>query len=523
MLRPYQRQTLDALYDWFYKNPSGNPCVVLPTGAGKSHVIASLCEEALAFPDQRILMLTHQKELIEQDVEKLLIHYPSAPVGIYSASIGKKEIAPITFAGIQSIRGKASILGSLSLIIIDECHLVSHKEEGTYRTLIQELVQINPALRVVGFTATPWRLGHGLITDGSALFDAIIQTSSISDLQSQGYLCPLRSKTTVEKLCTDGVHMRGGEFIESELQKAVNIHTTTESVVKEVIEKAKDRNHWLIFCTGVEHARDTCRVLNEQGIISDCVTGETPKNEREQILSSYRNGKIQAITNANVLTTGFDFPGIDLIVMMRPTMSPVLYMQMAGRGLRIQDGKKDCLVLDFAGNVALHGPVDHVQPPKAKKEGEGVAPSKICPQCDEIVYASARICPSCGYEFPKKEKIWILGHADIQETKAVQMPVFLWHWKEHIGRESGKPMLLVSYMKSLVSEPIDEYLTINHDGYAGDRAIGILNSICKEREIDLQSVPDMPTLVMALNAKRPPSAITYKRQGKYKRVISRIW
>lgn len=128
-LRDYQQRAIDQLYDWFRSNPEGNPCLVLPTGAGKSHIVAALCKNALqSWPDTRVLMLTHQKELIEQNAEKLRQHWPGAPMGIYSASVGKRQAGePITFAGIQSVRSKPHLFGHIDLVIIDECFVAGTK------------------------------------------------------------------------------------------------------------------------------------------------------------------------------------------------------------------------------------------------------------------------------------------------------------------------------------------------------------------------------------------------------------
>ena len=184
MLRDYQQRAIDQLYAWFANGNKGNPCLVLPTGSGKSHIVAALCKDALQnWPDTRILMLTHVRELIEQNAEKMRLHWRGAPMGIYSAGLGRKQLGePITFAGIQSIRKRASQVGHIDLCIIDECHLVSHKDEGGYRSFLAELKAINPALRVAGLTATPYRLGHGMITDKPALFDDLIEPVTIEEL-----------------------------------------------------------------------------------------------------------------------------------------------------------------------------------------------------------------------------------------------------------------------------------------------------------------------------------------------------
>jgi DNA repair protein RadD len=166
------------------------PCLVLPTGSGKSHIVAALCKDALQnWPETRVLMLTHVKELISQNAAKMREHWPNAPMGIYSAGLRSKRLGePITFAGIQSVRSKAHQIGHVDLVIIDECHLVSHKDEGGYRQLLADLTSHQSALRVVGLTATPYRLGHGLITDAPALFHALIEPVSIEELVYKGYL-----------------------------------------------------------------------------------------------------------------------------------------------------------------------------------------------------------------------------------------------------------------------------------------------------------------------------------------------
>ena len=198
MLREYQQRTIDQLYAWFEAGNEGNPCLVLPTGSGKSHIIAALCKDALqSWPETRILMLTHVKELIAQNAEKMRQHWPNAPMGIYSAGLNRKELGePITFAGIQSVRTKAKQIGHVDLVIIDEAHLVSHKDEGGYRTLLADLRAINGNLRIIGLTASPYRLGHGYITDKPAIFDALIEPVSIEELIFKGYLSTLRSKLT---------------------------------------------------------------------------------------------------------------------------------------------------------------------------------------------------------------------------------------------------------------------------------------------------------------------------------------
>ena len=181
---------------------------------------------------------------------------------------------------------------------------------------------------------------------------------------------------------------------------AVDTDDNNQKVVSEIIELAGERKAWLLFCTGVKHAYHVAEVLRQRGVAAECVTGDTPKAERENCLKKFKAGQIRALTNANVLTTGFDYPDIDLIAMLRPTMSASLYVQMAGRGMRPKSHADHCLVLDFAGVVETHGPITAVQPPNKAGKGDGEAPVKVCDECGELVHPTTRVCPACGHEFP---------------------------------------------------------------------------------------------------------------------------
>ena len=527
-LRGYQSRSIDMLYSWI-ENNKGHPCVVMPTGSGKSHVIAALCKDALqTWPETRILMLTHVKELIEQNAEKMRLHWPGAPLGIYSASVGRRELGePITFAGIQSVRDKAKQIGHVDLIVIDECHLVNHKDEGGYRKLINELTVINPAVRIIGYSATPYRLGHGMITDDPAIFDALIEPVSIEELIADGYLATLRSKVTARSFDLAGVHKRGGEYIERELAAAVDTRDNNVAVVNEIIAQAGDRRAWLCFCTGIAHAEHIAELMRARGIPAACVTGETPKAERERLLAEYKAGRLRCLTNANVLTTGFDYPDIDLIAMLRPTMSPGLYVQMAGRGMRLKSHTDHCLVLDFAGVVAQHGPITAVQPPKSAGSGDGDAPVKVCDACAELCHISAKECPACGHPFPpaKKEPL-ALRSDDILGLEGLELEVGSWRWRKHVSRTSGLAMLAVTYYSSALSDAsITEYFPVLHEGYAGQKALAAVAKIANDSQADagLFAHQTLEEIAYGLSQATPPSRIEYKRDGKFYRVIQRSW
>ena len=530
MLRDYQRRSIDAVWLWLRDN-TGNPCLVLPPGAGKSHVVAAMCKEAIqGWPDTRILMLTHVKELIEQNAEKMREHWPGAPMGIYSASLGKRVLdEPITFAGVQSVAKRGAQIGHIDLVIIDECHLVSHEAQGGYRKLLAELQGINPQLRVIGLTATPWRLGHGLITDKPAIFDALIEPVNIEELVIKGFLSLLRSRVTELQYDMAGIGTARGDYVEAQVQARVDTDKQNAAVVNEVIALAGDRKAWLFFCAGVGHAEHVAAALSERGIAAACVTGDTPRAERRQMLADFRAGRLRALTNANVLTTGFDYPDIDLIAMLRPTESPVLYMQMAGRGLRPKSHTDHCLVLDFAGVVAKHGPIVNVEPPSKKQKG-GKAPTKVCPSCGEINHASARKCTGCGAAFaaPEPEDL-TLHHEDIMGDAigAIDLRLTSWTWRRHKGT-SGKEVLAVTYYGALSDRPVTEYLPVLHDGYAGEKAWRTVSHVANALASTGHALPegmladgDLDVLCAAMTAAPPPLSITYRVDGKFFRVISR--
>lgn len=536
-LRPYQRDALNNLYQW-YATHTGCPCIVAPTGAGKTILIAQFCKENLeTHPNMKILVITHVKELIEQDFNKLLEIWPDAPCGIYSASIRRRDTdKPITFCGVQSIRNHTSEFGKIDVIIVDEAHLINHSETGSYRHIIAELTQVNPKLTVIGLTATPYRLGHGMITEKPALFsEPLINTIGIEDLQKEGHLAYLRSKMTRTEFDVSdvGIDPKKKDYIEKDLQAKIDTPMLNAQAVEEMIRLTKDRKHIIIFCTGVDHARHVAEELRNHGETADFLVGSDEKKAREDKIARFKNGEIRFLTNVNVLSTGFDFTDIDGLVMMRPTMSPGLYIQQAGRGLRPKSFGGDCLVLDFAGNVQMHGPITCVNPPrpKGKREGKGVPPSKICPKCDEIVAIQAKVCPCCGYEWPKDTipKRFVLHDDDIQGTTNKKFFVCdQWQWLRSKSR-NGNDMIVVNfYGKKIQDGCMSDYFLIWKDGWVGNQARTKLLSII--RRYGLTETPDTDKgiqhlLLVLTTLCAPPYMVEWDwdTDKKHKRIKNYIW
>lgn len=502
--RHYQREGTLKTFEYFHYNKTGNPVIAMPTGTGKSIVIADFLNQIYTYyANQKIMVLTHVKELIVQNYNKLINLWPEAPAGIYSAGLKQRDLhSMITFAGIGSVSKKASSFGHIDLIIIDEAHLVSPKDTTMYRKFISAATLINPNLRVIGLTATPWRLGHGMITEGDSIFTDICFDitgfEAFNRLLDEGFLCPLIPKKTQTTLDLDNVHIRGGEFVQKELQQAVDKEQVTRNALKETLDIASDRSSWLVFASGISHAVHISDILNQYGIDSGVVHGgnkefKMTNNERDKNIADFKAGKLQALVNNNVLTTGFDYPGIDLIVMLRPTMSPGLWVQMLGRGTRpiYEDGydlntidgrlqaianshKKDCLVLDYAGNTSRLGPInDPVIPKKKKGKGGGTAPVKVCEKCDTINHASVKYCVSCDFEFHVQVKIKMEASTKEIIKKKEPPPIVEEFNVDHITysihhKRDRPPTLKVSYYCGY--HMFTEYVCLEHRGGARKNA-----------------------------------------------------
>lgn len=448
-LRYYQQEAVDAVFDYFndpsraHTTKKANPLICCPTGTGKSLIIAAIVKKALQIhPGTRIIMSTHIKELIKQNSAKLKEAWPLAPLGVYSAGLDSRDCAhPIIFGGVQSMVKKFPLFGRRDLLIIDEAHLLAN--EGSYKKFIGELMHgpadtdqrshnINPYLKVIGLTATPYRMGLGLMTNGDIFTDIVYDLCNIegfSRLIAEGFLCPLIPPSRMPNgtpLVTFDVSNVGmsttGDYNQGELQEAVDKETITYAALSQLVELGQNRRSWMLFASGVEHADHISEMLNTVfGIPTVCLHSKKSDKENEEALKAWKTGKVRAAVSMNKLTTGVDHPPLDLIGMLRPTMSPGLWVQMLGRGTRPYDYtkerdpivraafpyvKENCLVLDFAGNIRRLGPINDPVIPKLKGKGPpGDAPVRICGACGAYNHASARSCVVCGTEFLFAEKI----------------------------------------------------------------------------------------------------------------------
>lgn len=400
-LRYYQKESIQAIYDYFADN-DGHPCVSVGTGLGKSLIAAEFVRGALeAYPETKIHIVVPTQELVEQNYGELINLWPKAPAGIYCSGLGRKDKdAPIVLGTIQSIY-KAN-LPTPDLIIADEAHAIPKKDNGMWKAYIGGYEAKNSDLRVIGLTATPFRMDSGRLDEGDdRLFDKVVYDYGIKEGVLDGFLAPLTTKGTKTTLDVSNVGTRGGEFISGELQRAVDVEEINEAIIQESIERAGDRKSWLFFATGITHAEHLAALLCNRGVKAEALTSADNKIQRRNKIEAFRNGEIKALCSMNILTTGFNVKGVDFIAMVRPTKSAGLLVQMMGRGTRLAEGKENCYVADFSGNLKRHGPIDLID--GRKRKGKGEAPMKECPECEELLYLVQMTCTACGYKFPEPE------------------------------------------------------------------------------------------------------------------------
>lgn len=473
-LRDYQEYAVQSIFDYFEEGKSGNPVIAMPTGTGKSLVIAGFIQRVLSmWANQRFMVLTHVKELITQNSEKLRTIWPNAPMGIYSSGLNQKDIAQaVIMGGVGSVVNVVEAFGHRDLVIIDEAHLVSPKDSTMYQNVIQRLKVINPHLKLIGLTATPWRLGQGMITDDGLFTDICCDLTGVNAfnrLIAEGYICPLIPKRTNIEIDCSEVGINNGDYAKGELDEATD--KVLYEALKELVEQGYDRKSWLIFASGIKSTEHSAEILQSFGISAAAVHSKIPSKERDRRLESFKNGELRVLCGNNIFTTGFDHPPVDLIGMLRPTISPGLWVQMLGRGTRPFNDKSNCLVLDFAGNTRRLGPINDPVKPRKKGEKQGEAPIRICDSCGVYNHASARHCCSCGMEFTFKTKL--VSHAATDSLLRSDAPIIeyfnvdrvIYHRHE---KEGAPPSIKVSYYSGL--RMFNEWVCFEHSGFVKKKA-----------------------------------------------------
>lgn len=514
-LRWYQNESVDALIEYLKKDDAGHPIVVAPTGSGKTIILCEFVNRFLTEKiDSNILVLSHVKEILEQDHDALAKYFDGFSVGLYSKGLHSKTITKITVAGIQSVWRAVEKFSHFDIIIIDECHLVTIKQTGMYRKFLNGI-----DANYIGLTATPFRLGHGYIHQGKgALFTDIVYDLSSSKnfnrLVEEGYLTKLITKSTIMEMDTTEIRTRAGDFAQNDLSKTFDRKSITNNAVAEIIKFGKNYKKWLIFAIDIEHAEHISETLNFNGVKTLCVHSKMD-DDRSKLINDFKKGEYRAIVNVDILTTGFDVPSIDLIAMLRPTKSPVIHVQTIGRGLRIAPGKDHCLVLDFAGNTERLGPINYIQirnKEKSKKKGQPI--TKKCPDCGCIHHPTVKICDACGHKFTFIEKLRSGASVAAIIREELERWVNVSEVTYSIYTKSKKPdSLLVKYHCGL--SVFREWVCFSHKGYPKYKA----DAWVRYRVRTDYFPEDLGELYKNIHLLEKPKAIKVNTTEKFPRIV----
>jgi DNA repair protein RadD len=523
--RPYQEEALEAL-DHYVCTKDTSPCVVIPTGGGKSVLMAWAIQQwKAAYPPFRVCVLAHRKELVQQNADELAGLWPGGDIGIYSAGLGRKdEEHSVLFASIDSIHRKWGAFPPWDCIIIDEAHRIPASGEGKYRGFIRGCRIINKKLCVIGFTATPFRMG-GPICHKDHILNQVCYEANVGDLIAQGYLCKLRSKVgDVQPDLSAVKRNSGGDYIGNSLAAAVD----TDDVVGRAVRSAmghigrEGRKSIVFFCVDVDHCRRVSNELRKFGVDAPMVTAKTPPAERDRIAEGFKAGRYHAITNVNVYTEGFNAKRVDCIVLLRPTLSKGLYVQMVGRGLRPHESKSDCLVLDYAHCIDEHGPIDCID--------AGRVTMMVCGSCGDSFSRAIRTCPHCGWTIPKQEIERAEGverEKRLHEAEASQRAI-IGSQPEHMDvasvmverhRKSGSPdSIRVQYRCGLSS--FNEWLCLDHAGYAQTKSRRWWWERFGKAESEAVTVDKaLGDMFLGNRIKDVTKLITVVRRGKYSEIV----
>ena len=517
-LRDYQEEALIKLFEYWEMDKGLCPIIAAPTGSGKSLIIAEFCRRVCAeTPTIKIMILAHVRELLTQNEKELRAVWPDASTGIYSAGLGKKQtMAQITFAGIQSVYGKVFDFGKVDVVIVDECHLIPRDATTRYGKFFKDVKMANPDVVVFGLSASPYRMDSGMLHEGKgALFDGIAYSVNIKKLIKDGYLVEVISKGGIQKIDLSNVHMQAGDYKPNELAHAADDPELIKLAVEEIVEYGKERNAWLLFCSGIEHALHVAAEVNKHDVRCEVVTGDTPKEKRNQIISDFRDGKLKSVANVGVMTTGINIPRCDLVALLTSTCSTGKYIQMVGRSMRPFPFKENALLLDYGSNVIRHGPIDAVDPVKTKDilNCEPKAPPlKECFNCRVILHARTMVCPACGYKFPVDAPHGTEAY-DGAVLAGQEKPFIVEvkeQWISRHKKQGGKDSVKVAFYDSIEKE-YALWLALDHGGYASEKA----------RALVKQFGGSATTVDMALKEQftwKKATHIRVRKEGKFFRI-----
>lgn len=508
-LRFYQQEAYDAAIASL--EGEHHPVLQLATGTGKSLIIAALADH-YSKTDRRVWALTHVQQLVEQNAATYE-RYSGVTPGIVCAGLKRKDrFEPVTFATIQSILGVQAEMQPPDLIIIDEAHRVPHNEGE--RSLYESILHRYRSAGRVAMTATPWRMDNGVIHgEGDQFwFDQLAYSYTVPQAVGDGYLCPLVGVETTVQLDLEGARKTNGDFVMTDVDSREDV-VWLRAVARSLPELTAARKHLAVYCPTIEAAERAAEVIAvETGWTTDVMAGSITRDERSDSLRRFKSGETRVLCSVDMITTGFDFPPLDCIVCLRPTLSSSLWVQIQGRGTRLADGKKNCLVLDFVGNLQRLGGVDMYENffKEDSKEAVEAIPAKERALRERAKVVGAHkllpIDPMTGQSARDGAvlKMWV------ESTNTVAI---------RTKRNPAVPILLVNY--NCVSE---EGIKIRGTNFINTEApdrktLQFFGS--RQLAVNLPSPAD--TLTWQMKGARVPDSVLVRRSGQYWNVLEEFF
>lgn len=495
-LRYYQRDAIRAIIASL--RADNTPCASISTGGGKSLVAADLSDKTLK-QGRRVLQLVPTMELCKQNFTELFEYTDyKQELGVCCSKLGKyqvnKKAVIATHTSFLSRRTKA---GAFDLLICDECHLVSPEEQSTYQKIIRSLKRLNPNMKIVGLTATPYR-SHGMIHEdslkGKATFNHLCYESDIAQLISDGYLSHVESISGDVSIDLTGVGTVGGDYDTKKM--GVKFGEICADAVADMRVKfaAYDIKTALVFCSTLENARAVLDCWGDKSTMR-IVYGDMTKPDRDSAIQWLKNGHgTRIIVNVGVLTTGFDFSALDCVVLLRATKSLGLYIQMVGRVIRAHTDKERGYLLDYGTNIERHGSIDKTILPKTKKRA-GEAPQKFCKVdsggCGALNLAAAKKCKECGAEFISEDE---RGNYSMRSKAAAlaltvqRFDIVQVDFSQQISKNTGDAMIKMEFYDEISLMVEDGYQKPVHSAFMcldhGGQAANIARSMLKGMMIE---------------------------------------
>lgn len=518
-LRPYQLELIEVVWQEMFHSPT--VLAQLPTGGGKTLCFSHLIKKGMeAKSDMRTMVIMGRIDLVTQTERAIARVVERKHIGVYCGTINRKELnRQVTVASIQSLRALHSV-PFVNMLIIDEVHNLDEENKGGYLNFVEKLKVVNPKLKVIGFTATPFR-NRGYIFGEDKLFKKLSYKKTIQDMIAMGFLCRPILKQSDNAFDTSTLRTRAGEYMQEDVDVLVSNEHTMELQIKEALKNQVGRISIAWATANIDHCNRVLNALEKEGEYATSVHSKQNRDTRNANLSAFMGGSCRHMVFVSVLSEGFDHPPIDCVVLMRPTRSPVLYVQTVGRGLRIYENKKDCLVLDYGQVVRELGPLDD---PKVKgKKGEGEAVLKCCPQCSVWCFGGCMTCPECSFAFPPplapEEKLTKRHDATAQILSEAQKPT-----TEVLGpititmheAKSGNMCVRIIYEDRNILNRwggfngVSEYF-VTTSAWAMERLEARLNNI----GASLPSIPFENDIVV-----QGTFQVIKKEDGKYDRVLS---